>query len=221
MVEADVARNKVEVAKAQVRAVMAEIAAGEAEVQVIDAEIQIAMSKAEKATLQAQVAMIFAEIVTKKLAQVHLEVEKEEIAAAFEWVQMKLTDMLAMWAERKAIEVILERAAEILEGDVATLLIAEEAGEDLKIHAAHDEEDVFDYKKASTLEELTEEKSLREDIANERIDLQDAQRKAVISKSNKKLWAEELLNAAKRWVYINRHHLSTAQHKQTLYITGK
>jgi len=133
MVEADVAKAQVEVAKAQVRAVEAQIAAGEAEVELVDAQVKIAMAQAEKAELQAKVAMIFADIVTRGLALIRLGVETQEVADSFTWVTMKLTDMLALWNERQAVEFILEQTAETMLADTNVLLAAEEAAENLRL----------------------------------------------------------------------------------------
>lgn len=106
MVEADIAKNKVEVAKAHVKAIMADIEAGEADIKVITAQIEQYVAEADKAQLQASVAMLYAEILLKKLSAVRLDIGQKEIAAGFGYIQSKLDDALTQLATQKIEETL-------------------------------------------------------------------------------------------------------------------
>jgi len=221
MVEADVAKAQVEVAKAQVRAVEAQISAGEAEVQLVDAQVKIAMAQAEKAELQAKVAMIFADIVTRGLAQIRLGVETQEVADAFTWVAMKLNDMLALWNERKAVEFILEQTAETMAADTNVLLAAEKAAEDLRLREAQVSQEVFQYESSHTLDELAAEAALIMELARYRMAVQDSRSSQKRQLDSADTVAKQLVNAARRWACKNQLHQHISKNDETLVISGE
>lgn len=150
-VGADIARMQVDVAKAQVRVLQAQYEAARAELDVINAQTQLAMSEAEKATLKADVAMTFAEIVMKQLSTIKLDLETEEIAHAFKYVDTRLAALLA----REDIKILEEKEKTAGEADqlaaLNDLIAATKAQDQFKIDKVLNELAAIDYEIARTL----------------------------------------------------------------------
>lgn len=146
-VEIEVARAKVDAAKAAVRAVLAGIEAQEAELKVIQVNLDVAMAEVERATLMSDIALIYADILTRHLAEIRYEVEYEELEAAFKYVQWRLEDLLGHW-ETRTLEQEARRDCELkLLADVALLLLAQKAQEDLAMTRQNAGVEVFAYEK--------------------------------------------------------------------------
>ena len=160
-VEADIAKAQVEVAKAHVRAAMSGIEAKRAEIQLIEAETEQYVAAAEKATLQADVAMIFAEILTKRLSAVKLDVGKKEIEAGFAYIQSHLTDMLALWDTREAINRIQVESELDLQTEIALRMLVDKIQEDLREQEVDDARQVFIHESSKTAENLAGERGLQ------------------------------------------------------------
>lgn len=150
-VEADVAKMKVDVAKAQVRVLQAQYEAAKAELDVINAELQVAMSEAEKATIRADVAMTYAEVVMKQLSTIKLDLESTEIAHGLQYIQTRLTSLLA----RQDIKVLEEREKAAGEADqlaaLNELIAATQAQDLLEIDKILNEIAAIDYEIVRTL----------------------------------------------------------------------
>jgi hypothetical protein len=203
MVEADIAKGKVDVAKANVRAVEADISAGEAEIKLIQAQTKQYMVVAEKATLQADVAMVLAEIMTKQLSAIKLDVGKAEIAAGFGYIQTKLDDMLALYDIRVMVEQLKADAETAMLGENRLLVAAEEAYESLKQRDIDIDLEVMEYNRAQTTQNLAQEQALKEISVAIRKSLSDYKRMVAEQKDAKATWAQELLSVAQKYVHKN------------------
>lgn len=141
-VAVEIARTKLQVAQTNVKVVLAEIGVEEAKLKVIQAELQAATAEAEKASLQADIAQILADIIVRGLTQIRLEVETAEIEAGFRYIQQKLDDVLANWANRTLIEEIRRGHEEALileayqQRDIAISAIASNLADMLLVWAS-------------------------------------------------------------------------------------
>jgi hypothetical protein len=201
MVDAEIAKYKLEVSKANLRALLAAVAAGEAEVKVLETQVQEAMATAEVATLQANVAMIYAEILTKKLSAVKLDVGQKEIAAGFGYIQSKLDDMLALYDTQGLMEHIKTEAEAQIQAEIALILAAEKAGEDLKEQAVEDAQTAFTYKDEQTQTNLEAETTLRGTLVTAEEAMSDAKLTYFNDKEAKQTWAQALINVAHKATY--------------------
>ena len=204
MVEADIAKAQVDVAKAQVRAVMADIEAGEADIKVIMAQIEQYMAQADKAGLQADVAMIFAEILTKKLSAVKLDVGQKEIAAGFGYIQSRLDDALLHLATEKVEETLKTDYANAALVEANLIFPDEKASEDLREKEQLDARDVFTFTEGVTDQNIQDETALRAQAVVAREALSDQKLAVREGEDIKKTWAQALVNAAHKYVYLNR-----------------
>jgi hypothetical protein len=221
MVEAEVVRAKVDAAKANVRAILADIEAQEAEIRLIDEQIKIAMADADKATIQADVAQIYAEIMTKQLSQVKLDVGTAEIQAGFAFIQSRLTDMMAIYAERRIIEQIKADLAKDLLEEQGYMKIAAIEAEDLKEVEMLNEREVFNYLLTKTFQNIEDESILKDSLVGLKELLADAKRNASMLQDNKRTWAQKLLDAAHRYVYMHRYAYNLDISRRIEYITGE
>ncbi len=204
MVDADIAKAKVDVAKAQVRAVLADIEAGEADIKVIMAQIEQYMAEAEKATLQADVAMIFAEILTKKLSAVKLDIGQKEIAAGFGYIQSRYDDMIIKLATQKVEEGLqLDYANEAL-AEANLIFPDEKTSEDLHEQEQLNAREVFNYTETATYQNILDETALRALAVNAKEALSDQRLAVTEARDIKQTWAQALVNAAHQYVYKNR-----------------
>lgn len=146
-VEVDIARAQLQVAQANVRAVLAEIGAEEALIKAVQAELEVAMTEAEKATLIADIAHIFADIVVRGLAKIRLNVETADIEAGFEFIQQKLDDLLAIWADRISIEEVRAFYEGLVKAEVDKQTTAAIHLEDLKKTQQKADIEVFFFEK--------------------------------------------------------------------------
>jgi len=220
MVEVEVVKNRVEAAKANVRAIMANIAAGEADIKLINAEIEEVMMEAEKAGLQADVATIYAQIMVKQLSLVKLDVGRAEIAAGFKYITSKLTDMLAIWDEKLLVMQIKTDLENALKDEMYKILAAEKSGENLKVTEQIDQRDVFTHTQASTLLNIEAEKDLKATLVAAREELADQRLTMATQVDDMRTWAQELLNTAHKWTYLNGKQWFTDITRSTEYITG-
>ena len=189
MVEADIAKAQVEVAKANVRALMADIAAGEADIRVITAQIEQYMAQADKAGLQADVAMIFAEILTKKLSAVKLDIGQKEIAAGFGYIQSHFDDAITKLATQKVEEGLqLDYANEAL-AEANLIFPDEKTSEDLHEQEQLNAREVFNYTETATYQNILDETALRALAVNAREALSDQKLALRQSEDNKRTWA--------------------------------
>ena len=204
MVDADIAKAKVEVAKAQVRAVLADIQAGEADIKVIMAQIEQYMAEAEKATLQADVAMIFAEILTKKLSAVKLDIGQKEIAAGFGYIQSRFDDAITKLATQKVEEGLqLDYANEAL-AEANLIFPDEKISENLREQEQLNAREVFNYTETATYQNILDETALRALAVNAKEALSDQRLAVTEARDIKQTWAQALVNAAHQYVYKNR-----------------
>lgn len=215
MVDAEIAKAKVETAKANVRAVMADIAAGEADIRVITAEIEQYMAQAEKATLQADVAMIYAEILTKKLSAIRLDIGQQEIAAGFGYIQSRYDDMLIRLATQKVEEGLrLDYAKTSLE-EANLIFPDEKASVDLAEKEQLNAQDVFAFTQSATNQNIQDETALRQQAVVAREAISDQKLAVRQAEDIKKTWAQALVSAAHKYVYKGMVRLSTTQRRLT------
>lgn len=220
MVEADIAKAQVEVAKAHVRAVMADIAAGEADIRVITAQIEQYTAQAQKAEIQANVAMIFAEILTKKLSTIKLDLGQKEIEAGFDYISSRLDDALTHIATQE-----LEESLKIaFEGQVlneAGLLLSDEkAAADLREKELLDNREVFTFTEGQTDQNIIDETTLRHKSVVARENLSDAHLRSREARDDKDTWAQALIDAAEKYVHKNLATQTFSKHRSTEYISG-
>ena len=203
MVEADIAKAQVEVAKAHVRAIMADIEAGEADIKVITAQTEQYIAQADKAGLQADVAMIFAEILTKKLSTVKLDIGKKEIAAGFGYIQSRLDDALARLATEKIEETLKADYANAALTETGLIFPDEKAAEDLREKEQLDARDIFSFTEAKTEQNIQDETALRALSVTAREALSDQRLAVEEGRDSKHTWAQVMINAAHK--YVNKH----------------
>ena len=220
MVEADIAKGKVDVAKAQVRAIMADIEAGEADIKVITAQIEQYIAQADKATLQADVAMIFAEILTKKLSTVKLDIGKKEIAAGFGYIQSRLDDALARLATEKIEETLKADYANAALIETGLIFPDEKAAEDLREKEQLDARDIFSFTETKTEQNIQDETALKALAVTAREALSDQRLSVAEQRDAKETWAKLLIDAAERWTHKNMVRLTGSQSRETLTISG-
>ena len=204
MVDTEIAKYKVEVAKAQVRAVMADIEAGEADIKVIMAEIEKYIAEADKAGLQADVAKIFAEILTKKLSAVKLDVGQKEIATGFGYIQSRLDDALAKLETQKLEEMLQIDYADAAQVEAGLIFPDETAVEDLHEQEQLDALDVFNYTKGATEQNIEDETTLQAELVTAKEALSDQELAVAEQKDTKDTWAKALINTAHKYVFLNR-----------------
>jgi hypothetical protein len=219
-VEAELARAQVDVAKANVRALMADIEAGKAEVELIEAQVQEYVAMAEKATLQSDVAMIYAEIITKKLSVIKLDVSRQEIEAGFGYIQSKCDDMLALWETRTLVENFKAEAEALLLAEVDQTLVADRVQEDLREAAADNAVVAMQYEIDATTTNLSEEAGVRDGLVAAKKALSDTQREKTTEQLDKGTWAQILENVARIWAAKHGEHWNTLVERSTEYITG-
>lgn len=223
-VEADLAKAQVEVAKAHVRVALAGIEAGQAEIEVVEAGIQKFMSEAEKNELRANVAMIYAEIMTKKLSEIRLQVGQEEIENGFTFIQSRLDDILALFDVRKDTEAIRQFTEEELLKELGLTHIAEKYKEDVRIREIlydHNTADIrWQIMSISTGEPWkpyvdgddvgnyfdgdTTIKGQEMVLLEGKTELLKARMETDSEKRDKQTWAEILVNDAQEHTYMNR-----------------
>ena len=204
MVEVDIAKAQVEVAKAHVRAIMADIAAGEADIRVITAQTEQYMAQADKAGLQADVAMTFAEILVKKLSAVKLDVGQKEIAAGFGYIQSRLDDALTRLATQKIEEILKTDYANVALVEAGVIFPDEKISEDLREREQLDAREIFAYTETATDQNIQDETALKALTVNAREALSDQKMAVREAEDLKKTWAQILINAAHRYVYLHR-----------------
>jgi len=146
-VQVDIAKAKVEAAKAAVRAVTTEVEAKQAELRVVQAELEIIMAEVEAATLTADIAHIYADIIIRGLAKIKLAVETAEIEAGFTFIQSKLDDMLAIWADRRTMEEIRADYERLFLDEALKQLPLQKQVEDLRLEQQNREIEVFYFEK--------------------------------------------------------------------------
>jgi hypothetical protein len=219
-VEAELARAQVDVAKANVRALMADIEAGKAEVELIEAQVQEYVAMAEKATLQSDVAMIYAEIITKKLSVIKLDMSRQEIEAGFGYIQSKCDDMLALWETRTLVENFKAEAEALLLAEVDQTLVADRVQEDLREAAADNAVVAMQYEIDATTTNLSEEAGVRDGLVAAKKALSDTQREKTTEQLDKGTWAQILENVARIWAAKHGEHWNTLVERSTEYITG-
>ena len=220
MVEADIAKGKVDVAKAQVRAIMADIEAGEADIKVVTAQIEQYIAQADKATLQADVAMIFAEILTKKLSTVKLDIGKKEIAAGFGYIQSRLDDALAHLATEKIEETLKADYANAALTETGLIFPDEKAAEDLREQEQLDARDIFTFTEGATNQNIQAETALKALAVTAKEALSDQRLATVEQRDAKETWAKLLIDAAERWTHKNMVRVAGSQSRETLTISG-
>lgn len=203
MVEADLARSQLEVAKAHVRAIMADIQAQRAELDVIEAEIKEAMAVADKATLQADVAMIMAEVITKQLADIRLDVSRKEIEAGFTYIQTKLNDLLAVWEVRTRQENLKTASEADIVAELLLILAAEKRAEDLRLIEADDNREVFQHEREETAANLESEAELKTSWRDNKLALADEKYQEDISTMDATSWARMAIAGAR--ADVNAH----------------
>lgn len=220
MVEADIAKAQVEVAKANVRVLMADIAAGEADIRVITAQIEQYMAQADKAGLQADVAMIFAEILTKKLSAVKLDIGQKEIAAGFGYIQSRFDDAMTKLATQKIEEILQVDYATAALTEAELIFPDEKAAEDLHEKEQLNAREVFNYTETATYQNILDETALRVLSVNAKEALSDQKLAVREAEDNKKTWAQALINAAHKYVYLHRLESREVVKSSTETISG-
>jgi hypothetical protein len=176
------------------------------------------MAVVDKATLQADVALIFAEVVTKQLSEVKLAVEKEEIARGFEFIQTKLSDLLAIWDARERAEGLRTQGEKEVLAEILSLLTAEKAEQDLRKTEIQDAREVFEYEVQTETADLQELRTQLEPWTNLKKQVKETEHQNKLSLQDKKLWAEKLINAAQQWVHKNHEVGRTETHRTIEYI---
>ena len=215
MVEADIAKAQVDVAKANVRALMADIAAGEADIKVITAQIEQYMAMADKAGLQADVAMIFAEILTKKLSAVKLDVGQKEIAAGFGYIQSRLDDVITHLATEKIEESLKIAYANAAMAALGGILSGEIESENLRGQEASSDLAVLGFAEGATSGEIAQETAMTAGLTAAKVALNSQKSGLRIGLDSRDVWAKALINVAHRYVYKNMMRLSATQRRLT------
>jgi hypothetical protein len=219
-VQADFARAQVDVAKAHVRVAMAGIEAGKAEVDLIEAQTQKYVAEAEKATLHADVAMIWAEIVTKKLSEIKLDIGQKEIAAGFTYIQTKLDDMLALYDLRRLLEEIRTEAETELQGEISLSMVADKAQEDLRETEVDNARVAFTYEEDQTALNIQQDAAQREAHVLARNRLSDQRLLHSMRRDEKQSWAQELINMAQKYVHKHGQSGETTFNVEYEFISG-
>jgi len=219
-VQADLARAQVDVAKAHVRAAMAGIEAGRAEIDLIEAETQKYVAEADKATLHADVAMIWAEIVTKKLSEIKLDIGRKEIAAGFTYIQTKLDDMLALYDVRRILEEIRTAAEVELQDEISLNMVADKTQEDLRETEVNNARVALTYEEGQTALNIQQDAAQREAHVAARNRLNDARLFQSTSRDVKQSWAQKLINTAQKYVHKHSQSGTTTFHTEYEYISG-
>jgi len=219
-VEADIAKAQVDVAKAHVRAAMAGIEAGEAEIKLIAAQTEVYVAEAEKATLQADVASIFAEIMTKQLSATKLGVGQAEIAAGYTYIQSKLDDALALYAERGLIEEIRTEAEVTIKEEIDLLLAVEKAEQDLRNLEADYARLTLTYEETQTAINIQQDAAMRAALVAARMRLADARLAESMGRDSGQTLAQRLVNAAHKATYRSSERGTTVLDRETEYISG-
>ena len=207
MVQADIAKSKVEAARANVRAVQAEVSAGEAEIKAMEAEIQKYVAEAEKATLQADVAMIYADIMTKKLSAIRLDVGQAEITAGFGYLQSKLDDALALYETGALIEEIKIAGEAAIQKELKLILAAEKVSEDLHEVAVDNAQTAFRYKQIVTQANLAAEKLQQDSLSAVEIEMIHKKVGYSEDKEDAQTRAHAAVQAAYKAAYQNSYHM--------------
>jgi hypothetical protein len=220
MVEADIAKSQVEVAKAHVRAAMAGIEAGRAEIELVEAQTQVYIAEADKATLQADVAMILAEIMTKRLSAVKLDVGQKEIAAGFGYIQSHLDDALVMFDIRKLIEAVRTEAEAAVKEEIDLLLAVEKAEQDLRNLEADYDRLTFTYKEGQTEINIQKEAALKAQLVVAKERLSDARQAQSVGRDAKETWAQAWINAAQKWTHKHGQRAITSYETNYEFISG-
>lgn len=240
-VEADLAKAQVDVAKAHVRAALAGIEVGQAEIEVIEAEIQKFMSEAEKNELRANVAMVYAEIMTKKLSEIRLQVGQKEIENGFVFIQSRLNDILTLFDVRKDTEAIRQFTEEELLEELGLTYIAERYKEDAKIREilyGHNTADIRWQLMSKSTGEPWKPYVEGDDVGNYfdgditikgqemvllegKTELLKEKVETDNEKRDKQTWAEVLVNAAQEHTYMNRKDSRTVVSSSVERISGK
>ena len=207
MVEADVAKLKLQAARARVDIVEAEVAARRAEVALIEADVKEAMAEAERADLLADVASIFAQVVVKQLAPVKLDVETKEIEAGFRYIQAKLDDMLRLWSIREqSMEQRGEAERKLLE-ELGYQIEEEKREQQLRIDAVLKDRQALQYEIDRTFRAIGMEQLFRERVDRVKRENLNQKLRIELGLLNKNLWAEKVINAARRAVTARREQL--------------
>jgi hypothetical protein len=220
MVEVDIAKHRVEAAKANVRAVIAGIEAGEAEIKLLNAQIEVYMQEADKAGLQADVATIYAQIMSKELSQVKLDVNRAEIEAGFSYIATKLSDMAAIYGVKNIVEQIkgdLERA---LLNELAYYADAERYAEYQKLDEQMGHKRVLDYTEAVTMDSIGAEAVVKGRVWAAKDDLALTRLQNSMRADDMHTWATKLIAAAHEYVYGHSFQWFTDITRNTEYISG-
>lgn len=208
MVEADVAKMRLQAVKARVDVVEAEVAAKRAEVALIEAEVKEAMAEAERADLLADVASIFAQVLVKQLASVKLDVETKEIEHGFRYIQAKLDDMLRLWDIRETRMELREEAEKRLLEELLEHAEEEKRSQNLRLMAALNDREALEYEIQETNEAIEKEKLLRARLDAVKLGNMDQKHLIEMRSMRKSVWAEKILNVARRWADKNRKQLT-------------
>lgn len=146
-VEVDIAKAKLQAAQAAVQAVSTQVEAKQAELRVVQADLDIVMAEVERATLMADIALIYADIIVRGLAKIKLAVETAEIEAGFGFIQSKLDDMLAIWADRKSLEEIRRDYEKLFLVETNKQLPLSKESENLRLEQQNREVEAFFFEK--------------------------------------------------------------------------
>jgi hypothetical protein len=219
MVQADIAKAKLAAAKARVQVLMAEYEANQAEIKVIQTELEEVKAEVEKMTLRADVAMIFADIVTRKLAETKFDVENTHLLEQFEYVAWKLADMLKRWD--LAIQTAgVHEQAEIDIMDIFYLLIEADRQEHLlSLYKIVKDTELLAYERGRTMSDTelaTMGSHTWREARAELLEMKYTTWKALLEADG---WAKRTINAAKRWVYLHGREDVTMMTDETQLIS--
>jgi hypothetical protein len=178
------------------------------------------VAEADKATLQADVATILAEIMTKRLSAIKLDVGQKEIAAGFAYIQSRLDDALALYDIRGLIEQVRLEAEVAITEEIALLLAVEKAEQDLRNLEADYARLTFTYEEEQTEINIAEEAALKALLVAARQRLSDARQAQSVGRDAKQTWAQSWINKAQKWVHKHSQRGTTSYETNYEYISG-
>lgn len=201
MVEAEILRAQLAAKKAQVQVLMANYEAGEAEIKVLQVELEAIQANVEKMTLKADIAMIFADIVTRKLAETKFDVENKALLQKFQFVAWKLGSMLARWDTMMTISGVKQTAEETILAIFAELIEADRQEHLLQLFQLQKSTELWQYELTRTMGgSALGEVSWSEAQIN-LMQMKYTTWKALLEADT---WQKKLVNAARRWAFMNQ-----------------
>ena len=156
-VELELLRAELAVAKAHTALLMAEIDVARADLALVEVNVKVAMAELEKIQIEVDIAMTIADIVTRGLAAIKLDVETAEIAAAFGIIASKLDAILSIIAE-KSVQLNEQTGSKVaILGDIKALTSANVESQGKRVDEASSNAAVQEHAADKTADALSQE----------------------------------------------------------------